>query len=92
MVRAARRAAKHEQDRHSRKSGSAVMAPAITVPRLLRRAGLRLADIDLLEIHANLAGGSGMVIDAVEVFVLDDEARIATLSAYWDMSRARTRA
>jgi len=32
-----------------------LMAPAITVPRLLRRAGLRLADIDLLEIHEAFA-------------------------------------
>jgi steroid delta-isomerase len=46
----------------------------------------------VFEIHANLAGGSGMVIDAVEIFVLDDDARIAGLSAYWDMSRARARA
>jgi acetyl-CoA acetyltransferase family protein len=28
-----------------------LMAPAITVPRLLERAGLQLADIDLIEIH-----------------------------------------
>ena len=46
----------------------------------------------VFEIHANLAGGSTMVMDAVEVFVLDDDARISELSAYWDMSRARTRA
>jgi len=32
-----------------------LMAPAITVPRLLRRAGLRLTDIDLLEIHEAFA-------------------------------------
>src|SRR5215468_2711869 len=32
-----------------------LMAPAITVPRLLERAGLRLADIDLLEIHEAFA-------------------------------------
>jgi steroid delta-isomerase len=46
----------------------------------------------VFEINVNLAGGSGMAIDAVEIFVLDDDARIAELSAYWDMSRARTRA
>src|SRR4029079_5555209 len=39
----------------------------------------------VFEIHANLAGGSGMVIEAVEIFVLDDDARISQLSAYWDM-------
>lgn len=32
-----------------------LMAPAITVPRLLERAGLGLADIDLLEIHEAFA-------------------------------------
>ncbi|HZB27849.1 MAG TPA: thiolase family protein [Gemmatimonadales bacterium] len=32
-----------------------LMAPAITVPRLLERAGLQLADIDLLEIHEAFA-------------------------------------
>jgi acetyl-CoA acetyltransferase family protein len=32
-----------------------LMAPAITVPRVLERAGLRLADIDLLEIHEAFA-------------------------------------
>ena len=46
----------------------------------------------VFEIHANLAGGSGMVIEAVEIFVLDDDTRISQLSAYWDMSRARPRA
>jgi steroid delta-isomerase len=46
----------------------------------------------VFEINANLAGGMTMIIDAVEIFVLDDDARITGLSAYWDMSRARTRA
>ena len=32
-----------------------LMAPAITVPRLLKRAGMRLGDIDLLEIHEAFA-------------------------------------
>ena len=32
-----------------------LMAPAITVPRVLERAGLRLGDIDLLEIHEAFA-------------------------------------
>jgi acetyl-CoA acetyltransferase family protein len=32
-----------------------LMAPAITVPRLLARAGLKLADIDLVEIHEAFA-------------------------------------
>jgi acetyl-CoA acetyltransferase family protein len=32
-----------------------LMAPAITVPRLLEQAGVRLADIDLIEIHEAFA-------------------------------------
>jgi len=32
-----------------------LMAPAITVPRLLERAGLQLADLDLIEIHEAFA-------------------------------------
>lgn len=32
-----------------------LMAPAITVPRLLERAGLQLADMDLIEIHEAFA-------------------------------------
>ena len=32
-----------------------LMAPAITVPRVLQRAGLQLSDIDLLEIHEAFA-------------------------------------
>ena len=55
-----------------------LMAPAITVPRLLGRVGLQLADIELLEIHeafaaqvlANAAawerGWKGPVTDAVD--------------------------
>src|SRR5262245_4945965 len=44
-----------------------LMAPAITVPRLLRRAGLRMADIDLLEIHEAFAGQVGANVAAWEV-------------------------
>src|SRR5437660_1410497 len=33
-----------------------LMAPAITIPRLLTRAGVKLADIDLLELHEAFAG------------------------------------
>ncbi len=33
-----------------------------------------------------------MIMDAVEVFVLDDDGKISELRAYWDMSRARSRA
>jgi steroid delta-isomerase len=49
----------------------------------------------VFEIHVSIAGPDGtsttMVMDAVEVFVIDDQGLIAELRAYWDMSRARTR-
>ena len=49
----------------------------------------------VFEIHVTLGGPdnpSTMVMDAVEVFVVSDEGLIAELRAYWDMSRARSRA
>jgi steroid Delta-isomerase len=49
----------------------------------------------VFQIHVTMGGPdtpTTMIMDAVEVFVLDDEGRIAELRAYWDMSRARTRA
>jgi steroid delta-isomerase len=51
----------------------------------------------VFEIHVTLAAPEGsppttMIMDAVEVFVLDDAGQISELRAYWDMSRARTRA
>jgi steroid delta-isomerase len=44
----------------------------------------------IFEIHVTIGDG-GMVMDAVEIFELDDDAKITTLKAYWDMSRARAR-
>ena len=51
----------------------------------------------VFEIHVTLAvpegqPPAGMIMDAVEVFVIDDDGKIAELRAYWDMSRARSRA
>ena len=51
----------------------------------------------VFEIHVTLGAPEGsppttMIMDAVEIFVLDENAKIAELRAYWDMSRARTRA
>ncbi len=50
----------------------------------------------VFEIHVTLTGAdeasSTMILDAVEIFVVDDDAHIVELHAYWDMSRARTRA
>jgi hypothetical protein len=37
-------------------------------------------------------GGATMIMDAVEIFVVDEGGKIQTLRAYWDMARARTRA
>jgi steroid delta-isomerase len=51
----------------------------------------------VFEIHVMLATSEGeppatMIMDAVEVFVIDDDGKISELRAYWDMSRARSRA
>ena len=51
----------------------------------------------VFEIHVTLATpegepAAGMIMDAVEVFVIDDDGKISELRAYWDMSRARSRA
>ncbi len=44
----------------------------------------------IFEVHATV-GDSTMILDAVDVFVIGDDGKIASLKAYWDMSRARTR-
>ena len=50
----------------------------------------------VFEIHVTLGGADAaattMIMDAVEIFVVNDDGLIAELRAYWDMSRARTRA
>jgi steroid delta-isomerase len=51
----------------------------------------------VFEINVTLATPEGspatkMIMDAVDVFVVDDDGKIAELRAYWDMSRARSRA
>jgi steroid delta-isomerase len=42
----------------------------------------------LFEIHATI-GGNTMIMDAVETLEVNDDAKIATMKAYWDMTRAR---
>ena len=42
----------------------------------------------VMEIHS-VVGGSGMLLDAVDVFTFDDEARIKTGKAYWELAKAR---
>jgi steroid delta-isomerase len=41
----------------------------------------------VFSIHAT-SGGSTTVIDAVDVFHVDDDGRILSMRAYWDLSRA----
>jgi steroid Delta-isomerase len=41
----------------------------------------------VFRIHAGTAG-AGVVLDAVDIFQVDDDGKIASMRAYWDMSRA----
>jgi steroid delta-isomerase len=45
----------------------------------------------VFEIHVTIGDG-GMVMDAVETFDVNDDAKIVGMKAYWDMTRARSRA
>jgi steroid delta-isomerase len=42
----------------------------------------------VMDIHS-VVGGAGMVLDAVDIFTFDDEARIKTGKAYWELESAR---
>jgi steroid delta-isomerase len=42
----------------------------------------------VMEIHSTV-GGAQIVIDAVDIFTFDDEARIQTGKAYWELEKAR---
>jgi steroid Delta-isomerase len=41
----------------------------------------------VFRIHAG-TGESGMTIDAVDIFEVDDDGKVTLMKAYWDMSRA----
>jgi steroid Delta-isomerase len=41
----------------------------------------------VFRIHAG-TGDTGIMIDAVDIFEIDDDGKIASMRAYWDMSRA----
>jgi len=41
----------------------------------------------VFRIHAG-ADDAGIVMDAVDIFEVDDDGKIASMRAYWDMSRA----
>ena len=43
----------------------------------------------VFEIHATI-GGNTMIMDGVETFEFDDDAKFSRVKAYWDMTRART--
>jgi steroid delta-isomerase len=45
----------------------------------------------VFEIHVTI-GDAGMVMDAVETFDINDDAKIVGMKAYWDMTRGRSRA
>jgi steroid Delta-isomerase len=45
----------------------------------------------VFEIHVTIGDG-GMVMDAVETFDVNDDGKIIGMKAYWDMTRARSRA
>ena len=34
------------------------------------------------------SGDSGIMLDAVDIFEVDDDGKIASMRAYWDMNRA----
>jgi steroid delta-isomerase len=42
----------------------------------------------VMEIQS-VVGGSSFVLDAVDIFTFDDDARIKTGRAYWELDRAR---
>ena len=44
----------------------------------------------VFRIHAGTAD-AGIVLDAVDVFQIDDDGKIASMRAYWDMGRAQPR-
>ena len=41
----------------------------------------------VFRIHAS-TGDAGIVLDAVDIFEVDDDGKIASMRAYWDMTRA----
>ena len=41
-----------------------------------------------IEIHATI-GGANLIVNGVDIFTFDDDARILVGKAYWDLSQAR---
>jgi hypothetical protein len=42
----------------------------------------------VFRIHAGSGDEGGIQIDAVDIFEVDDDGKVALMKAYWDMSRA----
>jgi ketosteroid isomerase-like protein len=42
----------------------------------------------VFRIHAS-TGDAGIVLDAVDIFEVDDDGKISSMRAYWDMGRAK---
>jgi steroid delta-isomerase len=66
-----------------------------TVHQLTERMSFDVKDVVVcgseaamvFRIHAGTAD-AGIVLDAVDIFQVDDDGRISSMRAYWDMSRA----
>lgn len=67
--------------------GARALADKIVLePKQVHVCGSEAAMV--MEIHAHV-GDNTMIMDAVDVFELDDDARIKRGKAYWNMSKAR---
>lgn len=55
-------------------------------PKLVHVCGNEAALV--MEIHS-VVGGAHIVLDVVDIFTFDDEARIQTGKAYWELEKAR---
>ncbi len=66
-----------------------------TVHQLTERMTFDVKDVTVcgdeaamvFRIHA-ATGDAGIVLDAVDIFEVDDDGKISSMRAYWDMSRA----
>ena len=66
-----------------------------TVHQLTERMTFDVKDVTVcgneaamvFRIHAS-TGDAGIVLDAVDIFEIDDDGKISSMRAYWDMSRA----
>jgi steroid delta-isomerase len=67
-----------------------------TVHQLTERLTFDVKDVTVcgneaamvFRIHAGSGDEGGIQIDAVDIFEVDDDGKVALMKAYWDMSRA----